>query len=460
VTARRARLVRAGTHGPGPVVCWMRREHRAQDNWTLLRGQELALTAKRPLVTVWCLARGYPGAGLRQFGFLLRGLEDTARELAALRIPFVLLEGDPGVEIARFARNAHSLVTDFDPLRPKRQWLAEAAAGLACPVEEVDGRNVCPAWLVSDKREYMARTIRPKIHRLLPEFLAPFPRLRPHPHAWERHTAVPDFAAALSRLSVDRAAPEVVWAAPGPAGGRARLDDFLHSRLPRYMQRNDPNAGAVSLLSPWLHFGMLSAQRAALEVVACDAPREARDAFLEELIVRRELADNFCLHAPDYDQTSCFPDWAARSLDAHRTDLRPHLYAEEDLERARTHDPLWNAAQRQMTETGHMHGWLRMYWAKKILEWTPSPEEALRIGVRLNDRWQLDGRDSNGYAGLAWSMGGVHDRPWGERPIFGTVRFMSLAGAMGKFDVRRFVQNWGETLPEKPRGRRTAVRPT
>lgn len=455
MTGRRVRAVRPGTPGPGPVVYWMRREHRARDNWGLLHAQALALDARRPLVVAWCLARGYLGATLRQFAFLLRGLAEVARDLEALRIPFVLLEGDPGAEVSRFAQNAHTLVTDFDPLRPKRGWLKDAAAVLPCPVVEADGRNVCPCWLVSDKREYMARTIRPKIHRLLPEFLEPFPDLVPHPHPWDRHIQAPDFPGALGRLDIDRAVPEVDWAVPGPAAGRAMLDDFLANRLPRYDSRNDPNAEAVSLLSPWLHFGMLSAQRAAIEASKTHAPREAKDAFLEELVVRRELADNFCLHAPDHDQISCFPDWARATLDRHRDDPRPSLYSGEELEQARTHDPLWNAAQRQMTATGHMHGWLRMYWAKKILEWTPSPEEALRLATLLNDRWELDGRDSNGYTGLAWSMGGVHDRPWGERPVFGTVRYMNLAGAMRKFDVARFVARWGESLPAGPSKRKT-----
>lgn len=459
MTARRARSVASGrASGPGPVAYWMRREHRVRDNWALLHAQSLALEAARPLVVVWCLARGYLGATRRQYGFLLRGLAEVANELQKLHIPFVLLEGEPGAEVARFAANAHTLVTDFDPLRPKRQWLAEAATALPCPVVEVDGRNVCPAWLVSDKREYMARTIRPKIHRLLPEFLAPFPELVPHPHSYEKPVQTPDFMAALDRLGADASVPEVSWATPGPAAGLAMLDDFLANRLPLYERRNDPSAGAVSLLSPWLHFGMLSAQRAALHASRAQAPTGARDAFLEELIVRRELADNFCLHAPDYDQPSCFPDWAKAALDKHRADPRPSLYDEQALEQARTHDPLWNAAQRQVTATGHMHGWLRMYWAKKLLEWSPSPEEAMRRAIALNDRFQLDGRDSNGYAGIAWSMGGVHDRPWGERPVFGTVRYMNLAGALRKFDVARFVTAWGESLPGKP-GRSGKARP-
>jgi deoxyribodipyrimidine photo-lyase len=309
---------------------------------------------------------------------------------------------------------------------------------------EADSRNICPCRAVSDKREYMARTIRPKIMRLLPEFLEPFPALAPHPVPWPGHGPANYFVAARAALAVDRSVAEVDWARPGTDAGMAMLRTFMAERLPRYHERNDPNADAVSLLSPWLHFGMISAQRVALEALRATAPAEARDSFVEELVVRRELADNFCLHAPDYDSVSCFPDWAARSLDKHRGDERPWLYGLDDLEGAATHDPLWNAAQRQMVRRGHMHGWLRMYWAKKILEWSATPEEALRAAIFLNDRYQLDGREANGYAGIAWALGGVHDRPWAKRPVFGSVRYMNFAGARRKFDVAAFVSAFGD----------------
>ena len=189
--------------------------------------------------------------------------------------------------------------------------------------------------------------------------------------------------------------------------------------------RNDPLKNGQSGLSPYLHFGQIAAQRVALEVMGSAGPTDARKAFLEELIVRRELSDNFCFYNPRYDRVDGFPAWARATLDRHRRDPRDYLYTPEQFEQARTHDDLWNAAQREMVRTGKMHGYLRMYWAKKILEWTPSPEEALKIAITLNDRYELDGRDPNGYAGIAWSLGGVHDRPWGERKVFGMIRYMS-----------------------------------
>jgi deoxyribodipyrimidine photo-lyase len=215
---------------------------------------------------------------------------------------------------------------------------------------------------------------------------------------------------------------------------------FMALGLDRYDQTSrDPNAHGLSGLSPWLHFGQIAPQSVALEAVA--SPRtEGQQAFLEQLIVRRELADNFCMHNPHYDSIGGIPAWGRATLDKHRDDIREYVYARDAWERAATHDPLWNAAQHEMVRTGSMHGYMRMYWAKKILEWSKTPEDAIRTAIYLNDRYQLDGRDPNGYVGVLWSMGGLHDRPWKERSVFGTVRYMNAAGCKRKFDVERYVE--------------------
>lgn len=445
----------------GPVLYWMHREHRARDNWALLHAHAEAARRGAPLAVVWCLADGFLGAAIRQFGFLLRGMAETARHLAAAGIPLVVLRGDPPDEVVRYARSVRAslVVADFDVLRLKRTWLASVARGVGgdCLLHEVDGRNVVPCRAASARREYAARTLRPKIHRLLPEFLTPFPALPPSavaasgvslsaPAPWPLPVPEVDWASLRDGLPVDGSVaevgplPGVPDVTPGENAARAALDDFIHTGLHRYTRRNDPNAGGVSGLSPYLHFGMLSAQRAALAVAHAEAPEDCRATFLEELIVRRELADNFCLYAQDYDTVACFPAWALATLDKHRHDPRPALYDEGQLAAARTADPLWNAAQTEMTVTGRMHGYLRMYWAKQILLWSPTPEDGLRVAVALNDRYLLDGRDSNGYAGIAWSMGGVHDRPWGERPVQGTIRAMTYNGARSKFDVGAYIR--------------------
>jgi len=204
-------------------------------------------------------------------------------------------------------------------------------------------------------------------------------------------------------------------------------------------QRNDPSLDGQSHLSPYLHFGQLSAQRVALEIQRTSADKKNRDAFLEELIIRRELAENFCFYNEDYDNMKGFPQWARKSLHAHRKDKREYIYALDDFENARTHDALWNAAQVEMVKRGKMHGYMRMYWAKKIFQWTKSPEQAMEIAIELNDRYSLDGRDPNGYSGIAWSIGGVHDRAWSERPVFGKIRYMSYYGLKSKFDIKKYI---------------------
>jgi deoxyribodipyrimidine photo-lyase len=222
------------------------------------------------------------------------------------------------------------------------------------------------------------------------------------------------------------------------------MQDFLHNGLARFAdKRNDPNADALSHLSPYFHFGQIAPQRAALEVWNSEeAPSSARSAYLEELIIRRELADNYCYYNPAYDAFQGLPNWARATLDKHRDDPRPVIYSYQELEDAATHDDLWNAAQTQMVRTGKMHGYMRMYWAKKILEWSESPEQAIDFAIQLNDLYELDGRDPNGYTGVLWSVGGLHDRGFKERPVFGTVRYMSHAGCRRKFDVGAYVRTW------------------
>jgi deoxyribodipyrimidine photo-lyase len=275
---------------------------------------------------------------------------------------------------------------------------------------------------------------------LLSDFLTDFPKLRRWKGTVSSVTGAIDWDRARKSLRAGYAVPEVEWCKPGERSARKVLREFLTKRLDDYAEaRNDPTKNAQSGLSPFLHFGQLSAQRVAIEVVHSRATIAAQEAFLEELIVRRELSDNFCLYNHNYDSVDGFHAWARATLDDHRGDRRPFLYSLKQFEQAKTHDRLWNAAQLEMVQTGKMHGYLRMYWAKKILEWTSTPEEAMRIAIALNDRYELDGRDPNGYTGIAWSIGGVHDRAWQERDVFGKIRYMSYDGCRRKFDVDAYI---------------------
>jgi len=435
----------------GPVVYWMSRDQRVADNWALIHAQKLAFARQAPLAVVFTLADSFPGATVRHYGFMLRGLKLVAAQLREHNIPLILLRGNPPEEICRFIQQhkVGMLVADFDPLSIKRSWRAQVSryAGVSCV--EVDAHNIVPCRVASNKQEYGAYTIRPKLQRLLPEFLQDFPKIEQHPFSWGQLPHSPfgrggDVESLLSSLSFERAVAEVTAITPGELEAHKRLHDFIINGLQRYDALcNDPNAGGQSGLSPWLHFGQLSAQRVALEVTRAAGVASAGEAFLEELVIRRELSDNFCQFNTNYDRVAGFPVWAQQTISEHRHDRREFIYSYAQFESAETHDPLWNAAQRSMVVSGTLHGYLRMYWAKKILEWSESPEEAMTIAISLNDRYQLDGRDPNGYAGIAWSIGGVHDRAWGERPVFGKIRYMNYKGCMRKFDVGRFIKRFG-----------------
>lgn len=469
----RARKLREGKPGDGPVVYWMSRNQRARDNWALLYAQELALELKRPLTVLFYLAANFGLARESHFRFMLEGLRETAETLASKRIFFEFIGGKEGAggTMAAAVRqlDAAALVLDFDPLRVKRKWYKETADAVHVPVYEVDARNVVPIWTASGKQEYAARTIRPKILKLLPEYLEEVPELKKHPYGMQVHKAgeasgggvsgkrpgVPglpnriDFGQAGEIIRKLPPGPDVSWCPAGSKAAYRRLADFIAEKLSGYPEgRNDPNAAATSMLSPYLHFGQIASGRIAMEAERAAregaASWEAADAFIEELVVRRELADNFCFYNEDYDTVKGFPDWGMKTLNKHRCDERPYLYSKEQLEAGETHDDLWNTAQQRLTSKGTMHGFLRMYWAKKILEWTESPEEAMEYCLEFNDSYQLDGRDPNGYTGIAWALGGVHDRPWKEREVFGTIRYMNYKGCKRKFDVAAYVENGGE----------------
>lgn len=456
VDARRRHILREGRPGKGPVVYWMSRDQRVRDNWALLAAREDAAWRERGLAVVFCLAPEFLGATRRAYDFLLRGLREVEDGLRRLRIPFRLLEGDPATTLPTFLRgiDAAELVTDFDPLRPKRKWRDRVAECVSIPFIEVDAHNIVPCRQASDKREWAAATLRPKILRVLPMFLTEFPAVEPLRDDAPLPEPV-DWDAVAARLPCDGAVGAVPDLIPGAGGADVALDGFLKRRMRGYaVARNDPNLDGQSRLSPWLHFGHLAPQRAALEASrATDVPDEDRAAFLEQIVVRRELADNFCLYEAGYDSFAAAPAWAVRTHEEHRSDAREHVYDFKTFDRAGTHDPLWNAAQMEMCISGSMHNYMRMYWCKKILEWSATPEDAWRTAIRLNDRYELDGRDPNGYAGVAWSIGGVHDRPWKTRPVFGSIRYMNDRGCRGKFDVDAYISTWLKTSPAKTRGK-------
>lgn len=438
----RVRTLKKEHLSKGPVLYWMSRDQRVSDNWALLYAQALAMETSSPLSVVFTLSSTFLDASWRHYAFMLKGLRQVEKALSEKGIPFQLLLCDPPEGMYNFI-NTHrvaALVTDFDPLKIKREWKRQLLEKVTIPVYEVDTHNIVPAWIVSDKQEYAARTIRPRIHRVLDDYLEPVPRLVTHPYNNVDDLVNIQWKSIESGLTIDRSVQEVHWIQPGERAAETMLDEFISERLHGYnIKRNDPNLNGQSNLSPYLHFGQLSAQRVAWDVSHSDAPEEDVQAFIEELVVRRELSDNWCFYNHDYDTFKGFPNWAQITLNDHRADPRNYLYTLEQFEQASTHNPLWNAAQIEMVKTGKMHGYMRMFWAKKILEWSSSPEEALQIAITLNDTYSLDGRDPNGYAGIAWSIGGVHDQAWRERDIFGKIRYMNTNGCKRKFDIKRYI---------------------
>jgi deoxyribodipyrimidine photo-lyase len=445
----RSRKLNQRELGQGPIWYWMSRDQRVEDNWALVFASQLAKQEGRDLGVVFCLQDEFLGAGARQFTFMLEGLKELQSNLQKLQIPFHLLQGkEPEKSLTKFLSKSQSgaLVTDFSPLKIKQKWLQKTLKDISIPVFEIDAHNIIPVWQASDKCEFAAHTLRPKIHKLFETYLTDFPELTAFDQKdfYKLYNSQIDWQDLLSKHPLEETYEKRFTG--GSNSAFQMLKGFLSSRLTDYHQdRNDPNKEVISDLSPYLHFGQISSQRIALEVTGGKPDQltqgnQSTQAFLEELVVRKELADNFCYYCSEYDIFDGFHDWAKKTLNQHRKDSRQYLYSYKQLEKAKTHDKLWNAAQLEMLITGKMHGFMRMYWAKKILEWTESPEQALEFTVSLNDTYELDGRDPNGYVGAAWSIGGVHDRAWTERPVFGKIRYMNYNGCKRKFDVDKYIQ--------------------
>ncbi len=439
----RVRVRRDGPPDPdgSTVVYWMQRAQRAVDNPALEAAVLAANELDLPLLVLFRLVDGFPGADLRHYDFMLRGLAETAERLTEMGAGF-RLEGPDEEDLTGYVAGHHPalVVGDENPLRVPEGWRRELQEALEVPFLTVDADTVVPARLF-EGQETAARTLRPKIHRHLDRFLvrSRAPELR---RRWEgdRERVAPD--ALLERLDIDRRVGPVDGFPPGTAAAEEALERFVAGALPSYHERrNRPEHRLdTSRLSPYLHFGQLGPRQAALAVRESGAPRESVEGLLEQLIVRRELAVNYVTRQPEYDRWEGLPAWGRETLAKHAKDERPYIYTPEELETAATHDPLWNAGMEEMKKTGFMHGYVRMYWAKKILHWSPEPEEALETAITLNDRWFLDGRDPNGYANIAWAIGGLHDHPWPEREVFGKVRSMTYASTSKKFDSFAYIQ--------------------
>ena len=428
------------------VLYWMQQSQRAVFNPALEVAIAAANRLRLPLVVGFGLLDNLPHAKARHYAFMLQGLAETAAALRQRGIAFVIRRGSPDEVILRLAPQAALIVCDRGYLRRQCEWRQNVARAAGRRVLQVEGDVVVPVQLASDKQEIGARSLRPRIAHLREKFLKPLRRARPLIAAGRLRLAsevdLDALPETLKALRVDRSVAPVAAFCGGHAAARRRLRQFVARGLRRYVAaRASPGEPRVSMLSPYLHFGQISPVEIALAVREASAPLAERDSYLEELIVRRELAANFVLSNARYDCFESLPGWAQRTLALHARDARAHTYDFEQLAAAHTHDPYWNAAMQEMRLTGFMHNYMRMYWGKKVLEWSPTPQQGYATLLRLNNSYFLDGRDASSYANVGWVFG-LHDRPWPERPIFGNVRYMNAAGLKRKTDIEVYVRTW------------------
>jgi deoxyribodipyrimidine photo-lyase len=440
------------------VLYWMQMYKRVDDNHALNWAIEKANELKLPLVVYEGLKHYYPWANDRIHTFILEGVEEKRATFERLGIKYIFyLQKDrssPGHIVAKLSGDAAMLITDDFPCFIIPEHNSHIASRAGIPVQAVDSNGILPMSKF-EKEEYAAYTIRPKINRLLDTYLKPMetktivvPSLGLEVDCPETKVTNGKIAGLVPACDIDHSVSRSEYYKGGTAAGRERLKKFIENILPHYDRtRNKPEIDGSSRLSAYLHFGYLSPLAIARAVRAADAPERSKESYLEELIVRRELSFNMTRHNSNFDSLGALPAWVQKTMREHADDERPITYTLEELEAGETHDELWNAAQREMVATGAMHNYVRMLWGKNVIAWSESYEIAFETLVHLNNKYCLDGRDPNSYAGILWCFG-KHDRPWMDRPVFGTIRYMTSGSTGKKFDSKKYIE-WTKTLHKR-----------
>lgn len=434
------------------VLYWMQSSQRAHQNHALEYAVSKANQIHKPLVIYFGLTENYPEANLRHYTFMLEGLKDLKTSLIQRNIKFLVLKCSPDVGAMELSKRASMVVVDRGYLEEQVEWYKNVLKTVECPFVQVESNVVVPVEVASFKEEYSAATFRRRIKLHIEKFLVLLKEvpLEKSSVSMEIPTKIPEISLddvdeVLSGLEIDLSVPKTEHFHGGTSVAIKLLEDFVENKLDGFAEfRNDPSMDHLSNMSPYLHFGQISPVHIALRVN--DSESSSKDAFLEEIIIRRELAVNFVHYNPNYRNMDALPDWALKTLKEHEDDRRKYVYTLQEFETASTHDPYWNAAQMEMVETGKMHGYMRMYWGKKILEWTENPQKAFEIAIHLNNKYELDGRDPNGYTGVLWCFG-KHDRAWKEREIFGKVRYMNAKGLKRKFEIDSYVERVNSKEP-------------
>ncbi len=433
------------------VLYWMQSSQRSEYNHALEHAALKANELEKPLLVAFGLMDDYPEASLRHYHFMLEGLRDVQKALEKRKIKFVLQCGAPDEVALKLAKDATLVVCDRDYLRLQRKWREHLAEKAPCKVVQVETNVVVPVELASGKKEHAARTLRPRLSKHLDRFLIELGEVNLKTDSLGlkvKGEDISDVDTFLGKLKLEPDPPPVKLFKGGTKAAKKVLSDFLKDDFADYTNtRNQPQTSFVSHMSKYLHYGQISPVYIALEVKKANASQKNTESYLEELIIRRELPMNFVFYEPDYDRYSALPEWAQKSLAEHQDDARDPGYTREQLEAAETEDPYWNAAMNEMKHTGYMHNYMRMYWGKKILEWSSSPEYAFETTLYLNNKYFLDGRDANSFANVAWVFG-QHDRGWTERGVFGKVRYMSAGGLKRKADPEGYVEKVKKLVEE------------
>jgi deoxyribodipyrimidine photo-lyase len=423
------------------VLYWMQASQRTEYNhaleYSILQANEL----NKPLIVFFGITDSYPDANERHYSFMLEGLREVHSSLERRGIKMVIRRMSPQIGVIDLSKKACLVIVDRGYVRIQREWRKFAAEKMDCPLVQVESDVVVPVEEASPKEEYSAATFRPKIKKKLDQYLLPLKKTNPKIDSLDMRFDSLDLSnpsKVISNMNIDRTVSKVDSFRGGTGEAKKHLENFIKNKLSHFQElRNDPTVDYLSNMSPYLHFGQISPLYIASRVLKTRS--HAKEAFLEELLVRRELSMNFVFYSNKYDSFDGLPQWAKKTLREHKKDKREYTYTLEELENAETHDPYWNAAQEEMRIKGKMHGYMRMYWGKKILEWSKTPEEGFKIALFLNNKYELDGRDPNGFAGVSWCFG-KHDRPWMERNIFGKIRYMNASGLKRKFDADQYVR--------------------
>lgn len=427
------------------ILYWMQQSQRVYCNHALEFAVRLGNQNECGVAVLFVITPAFLESGPRHYRFMLEGLKETARQAGARNIPMYTVIGSPPEEVIVQGRHASCIVTDRGYLKLQREWRNRIAREADCQVIQIEPDVVVPVETLGEKELYSAYELRRRIKKFLPFYLEPLEEHQSYfkaPALDLRTVDIDDIDAVMKRLGFDGSASDTVGGLRGGyTAARKCLDTFIADKLELYAEhRNHPDKEMSSGLSPYLHFGQISPIETALAVVKSGS--RGTDAFLEQLIVRRELAVNFVFYNTSYDSYEGITGWAKQTLSDHAADKREYNYSRQDLEKACTHDDYWNAAQNELVLKGTMNSYMRMYWAKKMIEWCGNPAQAYDNAVYLNNTYAYDGRDPNSYAGIAWCFG-KHDRPWKERDVFGKVRYMNAAGLRRKFKMNAYLDRIG-----------------